>query len=73
MSSRMSLEEKFEVLVKSYQTISSSNQELQQRLDQSEGQNISLRKQLEKSMKQKYRILESPTGSNLEELSEAKS
>jgi len=69
----MSLEEKFEALMKSYQTISSSNQELQWRLDESKGENAYLSKQLDKSMKQKRHILESPTGSNLEELSEAKS
>ena len=51
--------------MKSYQTVSSSNQDLQ-------GQNMYLCKQLKKSMKQKHQILESPTSSNLEELSEAK-
>ena len=55
----MSLEEKFEVLMKSYQTISSSNLDLQRRLDESEGQNAHLRKKLGKSQKQKQRILES--------------
>ena len=69
----MSLEEKSETLMKSYQTISSSNQELQRSLDESEGQNAYLHKQLSKSLKQKQRILESPSGSNLDEVSEAKS
>jgi len=69
----MSLKEKFEALMKTYQTISSSNQDLQRRLDESEGKNVYLCKQLEKSMKQKQRILESLTYSNLEELNEAES
>ena len=34
------------------------------------GQNAYLRKQLDKSMKQKKPVLESPTGSNLDELIE---
>ena len=62
----MSLEENIETLVKSYQTISASNQELQQ-------QNKYLRKQLGKSMEQKECILERPTGSNLDEVSDAES
>ena len=61
MSSSMSVEEKFEALMKSYQTISASNQELLQ-------QNEYLKKELRKSMKQKWRILESSTGSNLNEV-----
>ena len=69
MSSNMSLGEKF----KSYQTISSSNQELQRRLDKSEDQNAYVRKELGKVVKQKQHILESPTGSNLDEVSEDKS
>jgi len=73
MSFGMSLEEKFEALMKSYEATSSSNQYLLQRLEEIEGENLFLSKQLEKSMKQKQRILESPTGSNLEELCEVKS
>jgi len=69
----MSLEEKFEALIKSYQTVSSSNEYLQRRLEESKGQNTYLHKQLEKSMKQKQRILESPSNLNLEELSKAES
>jgi len=37
MSGSISLEEKFEALMRSYQTIATSNQELKQRLDESEG------------------------------------
>jgi len=39
MSGSMSLEEKFEALMKSYQTIVSFNQELKQRLEEYEGKN----------------------------------
>jgi len=59
--------------MKSYLNISCSNQELQRRLHQSKGQNAYLRKRLGKYMKEKQRILESPTGSNLDEVSEAES
>ena len=58
----MSVEEKFEALIKSYQTITSSNNELKQRFDEVVRQNPYLRKQLDKSMKQKQCILESPRG-----------
>jgi len=37
MSGSMSLEEKFKALTKSYQTIATSDQELKQRLEESEG------------------------------------
>jgi len=47
----MSLEEKYEELLKSYQRISTSNQDLQQRLEETKGQNLFLREQLEKSLK----------------------
>ena len=72
MSSSMTLEEKFEALMKSYQTGTSSNNELQQwrneaKIRWSDDQNAYLHKQLDKSMKPKQRILESPTGSNLDE------
>jgi len=73
----MSLEEKFEALMKSYQTVTSFNSELKntnremtQRMEEMVNQNAHLRKQLKKSMKQKQRLLESPTGSNPKELSE---
>ena len=56
MSSSMSLEEKFEALMKSHQVVSSSNQEL-------ENQNECLRKQLGDVLKQKQQALASPTGS----------
>ena len=45
MSSSMSLEERFGAPVTSYQTVSSSNNELKQRLDEAKGQNAYLRKQ----------------------------
>jgi len=63
-------QEKFEALIKSYQIVTSSNNKLKQRLDEVVGQNAYLRKQLDKSMKQKQRVLESPTGFNPDELSE---
>ena len=56
--------------MKSYQTVTSSNNELKQGFDEVVGQNAYLRKQLDKLVKQKQRILESPTGSNPEDLSE---
>jgi len=39
-------------------------------MEEMANQNVYLRKQLEKSMKQKQQVLESPAGSNLEDLSE---
>jgi len=51
MSGSMSLEEKFEAPMKSYQIIVTSNQQLKHRLNESEGQNAYLRKQLGESMK----------------------
>jgi len=60
MSSSMTLEENFEALMKSYQTIPSSNKklkhsndELKQRFDEEMSQNAYLRMQLDKLMKQK--------------------
>jgi len=53
----MSLEEMFETLMKSYQTNAPFNQDLKQRLDESEGQNAYLRKQLGKPMKLKAQII----------------
>jgi len=58
--------------MKSYQAASSTNQDLQRRLDEIKGPTMYLRKQLDKSMKRKS-VLESPTTSNLEALSEAES
>jgi len=72
MNGSMSLEEEFEALMKSYQTIVTSNQELKQRLDESQGQNAYLRKQLGKSMKLKYKLIQSPSGSIQGEGSEVK-
>ena len=76
----MTLEEKFDAPMKSYQAMSKENRDLQQRLaeserktEETEGQMEYLRKQLGKSLKKKIRNLESPSGSNLEELSEAES
>jgi len=56
----MSLEEKFEALMRSYQTVTSLNEEMR-------NQNEYLRKQLEQSMKQKQKALESPSTSNPED------
>jgi len=67
----MSLEEKFDALLKSYQSV--TVEESERKADETEGQIEYLHKQLGKSMKQKQRVLESPTGSNLEDLSEAES
>ena len=76
----MSLEEKYDALLKSYQSVTIENRNLQQRIaeserkaDETEGQMEYLRKQLGKSLKQKIRNLESPSGSNHEDLSEAES
>jgi len=78
----MSLEEKYDALLKSYQTVTIENRDLHQKVaeferkaDETEGQMEYLRKQLGKSMKQKIRNLESPSGSNPnpEDLSEAES
>ena len=66
----MSLEEKIEALTISYQTTAQTNAELVQRLQELDQQNEYLRKQLKQSMKQKQRILESPTGSNPDEQNE---
>jgi len=76
----MSLEEKYDALLKSYQTVTIENRDLFQKVaeserkaDETEGQMEYLRKQLGKSMKQKICNLESPSGSNPEDLSEAES
>ena len=73
----MSLQEKFKALMKSSQPVTSSNTELKhtneemtQRMEDMMNQNAYLRKQFEKSMKQKQPVLESPIGSNPEKLSE---
>ena len=63
MSGSISLEENFEALMKIYQTIATSNQELKQRFDESEGQNAYLRKQLGESLKLKQKLFQSPSGS----------
>ena len=57
MSSSMSLEEKFEVLMRSYQPISSSDQELK-------NQNEYLRRQRGEAIKQKQKPLDSPPESS---------
>jgi len=76
----MSLEEKFEALLKSYQTVLSSNQELKRQNDYmthtNQGlkhQNEYLRRQLGEAMKMKQKALESPSASNYEDISEAES
>jgi len=56
MSASMTLEEKFEALMKSYQSVSSSNQELK-------NQNEYLGRQLRELLKQKEKAVESPTES----------
>jgi len=66
----MTLDDKFEALMKSYQTVASTNTELTQRMEEMANQNVYLRKQLEKSMQQKQQVLESPVGSDPEDLSE---
>ena len=63
----MSLEERIEALTVSYQTTAQTNAELAQKLKEVSQQNEYLRKQLGQSLKQKQRILESPTGSTPEE------
>ena len=66
----MSLEEKIEALTISYQSTAKTNAELTQRLQELDNQNEYLRKQLKQAMKQKQRILKSPTGSTPEEFEE---
>ena len=63
----MSLEERIEALTVSYQTTAQTNAELAQKLKEVSQQNEYLRKQLGQSLKQKQRILESPTASTPEE------
>ena len=63
----MSLEERIEALTVSYQTTTQTNAELAQKLKEVSQQNEYLRRQLGQSLKQKQRILESPTGSTPEE------
>ena len=52
----MSLEEKFKALMKNFEAISSTAEELKQKLQQSKGQKAYLRKQLSESMKMKEKI-----------------
>jgi len=59
MNGSMSLGEQCEAHMKSYQTIATCNQELQQRLDESEGQNTYVPKQLGESMKLKQQLFQS--------------
>ena len=59
----MSLEERVEALMQSYQTVTSLNEEMRSR-------NEYLRKQLEQSMKQKQRAFDSPSSSNPEDQDE---
>ena len=60
MSSSMSLEEKIDALMKSYEIIASSNQEL-------ENQDAYLRWQLEETKKQLKKVVKSPFDSILED------
>ena len=57
--------------MKSYQTITSSNQALKQRPEESESPNAYLRKQLGEWWKLKQKLIQSPSGSVLGEGSEA--
>ena len=59
----MSLEERLEALMQSYQTVTSLNEEMRSR-------NEYLRKQLEQSMQQKRRAFDSPSISNPEDPNE---
>ena len=63
MSTSMSLEERLETLMQSYQTVTSLNEEMRSR-------NEYLRKQLEQSMNQKRRAFDSPSISNPEDPNE---
>jgi len=74
------LEEKFEALMKSYQTVSSTNQELKQQNDYMKNsnqelkqQNKYLRRQLSKAIKMKQRVLESASGLKNDDMSVPKS
>jgi len=69
----MTFEEKYDALMKSYQSVTTTNHDLQRKIEETEGQNEYLCKQLGKSMKQKQQVLESPTGSNPKDFSEAES
>ena len=69
----MTLEEKYDDLMNSYQSVSTTNHDLQRKMEEIEGKNVYLCKQLNKFKKQKQWVLESPIGSNLEQLSEAES
>jgi len=69
-ASSMSLEEKVEALAISYQTVTQANSEMAQRLKEVTPQNDYLQKQLGNSLKQKQQILESPSGSVLDEVNE---
>jgi len=51
MSSSMTLEEKYDASVKGYQSILTTNHDLQWKIEEIEGQNVYLRKQLKKFMK----------------------
>ena len=63
MSSSLTLKEKYDALVKSYQSASTTEQDLQRRLEEFEGQNAYLHKQLSKSMKLNQKLSQSPTRS----------
>jgi len=70
MSASVSLEGKFEALMKNFQAVSSTTNELKQKFEESKGQNAYLRKQLGESMKIKQKLIQSPTGSIYGEQSE---
>jgi len=70
MSSSITLDEKFEALMNSYQTVISTNDEVRHINEELKNRNAYLRKQLEQSMKLKQKALESPSSSNPKDLSE---
>jgi len=55
----MSIEEKYDALLKSYQSVSSAKQEYEQTIQELRGQNEYLRKQLADSMKMKQKVQQS--------------
>jgi len=64
------MEERIEALTMGYQTVTQTDTELTRRLKEMAQQNEYIRKQLGNSLKQKQQILESPSGSALEDVNE---
>jgi len=63
----MTLDEKFEALMNSYQIVISTNEEIRHTNKELKNQNAYLQKQLEQLMKLKQKALESPPSSNPED------